>query len=493
MDYLDSKKDRRQRALLLTGYVLVALAIVMTTLVLLQLAYGYTLDKKGAVIQKGLTFFSSHPSPANIYVNGQLQSVRTNTRLYIPAGIYDVKLSRTGYFDWQRKIELDGGSVQHYDYPFLIPKTLTTKAVQSYSETPRLATQSPDHRWLLIQSSANLREFSLVDLKNPGKIDENTVPLTLPDNIITKAVNTENWQFGEWADDNVHVLLQHTFDGKTENILLDRSDIAQSLNVNTNLAVNPSKLTLQDKKFDQYYLYGADGALQTASVNNPSPTVRLQHVINYKTYGSNIVLFVTDNGAQPGKVLVKLAVGNKTYTLRSLAAGSSYVLDLAKYSGAFYVAAGSAADNRVYIYKDPAGQLDAQPTLSPQTINVLRVDQVNYLSFSANAQFIVAENGQKFALYDIENNLSYSYESSLPLDAPQPHASWMDGDRLTYVNAGKLAIVDYDRLNPHSLVNASSGYLPAFAPDYKYVYVLAPNANGQLDLTQTSLLTPADR
>jgi hypothetical protein len=35
--------------------------------------------------------------------------------------------------------------------------------------------------------------------------------------------------------------------------------------------------------------------------------------------------------------------------------------------------------------------------------------------------------------------------------------------------------------------------VPAFAPDYKYVYDLAPTATaGQLELTQTALLTPAD-
>jgi hypothetical protein len=123
MDYLDPQKDFRQRVVLFTGYVLVAVAIAMTTLVLLQLAAGYSIDKKGAVIQKGLTFFSSHPNPAEIRANGKLQSVKTNTRLYLPAGLYDIMLSRNGYYDWQRKIDLAGGSVQHYDYPFLFPKT----------------------------------------------------------------------------------------------------------------------------------------------------------------------------------------------------------------------------------------------------------------------------------------------------------------------------------------------------------------------------------
>ena len=80
------------------------------------------------------------------------------------------------------------------------------------------------------------------------------------------------------------------------------------------------------------------------------------------------------------------------------------------------------------------------------------------------------------------------------MDSPQVHANWMDGHRLSYVSAGKLVVYDYDNINLRVLMPMSSGYLPAFSPDYKFVYGLTPSAvAGQTDLTQTSLLTPADR
>jgi hypothetical protein len=125
---------------------------------------------------------------------------------------------------------------------------------------------------------------------------------------------------------------------------------------------------------------------------------------------------------------------------------------------------------------------------------VLHVEQPNYLSFSNSAQFIVAESGQHFGVYDIENSLGYSYKEALPVDPPQAHASWMDGNRLTFVSGGRLAVIDYDNTNSQTLMPASSAYLPAFTPDYKYVYVLNPvTQSPQFRLTQTALLTPADR
>jgi hypothetical protein len=62
------------------------------------------------------------------------------------------------------------------------------------------------------------------------------------------------------------------------------------------------------------------------------------------------------------------------------------------------------------------------------------------------------------------------------------------------VSGGKLVVFDYDNANRHILVAANSQYLPAFGPDYKFLYAIAPGAAaGQADLDQTALLTPADQ
>jgi hypothetical protein len=491
MDYLDSGKELRHRVLLFVGYVLIAIAIVIAALILLYQAYGFGLGKDGTVIQNGLTFFSSQPSPAKIYVNGELKPVATNTRLALPAGIYQIKLTRNGYHDWHRGINLEGGKVQHYDYPFLFPKALTTKKVQNLAAAPHLMTQSPDHRWLLLQPADNMTDFTVYDLKSP---DKPGLTINLPAGLMTKATASEGWQLAEWADDNQHVLLRHDYDGKSEFILVDRADAAKSLNLNSTLAITAGTLSLRDKKYDQYYLYEtAAGALKTVSLKNATAADVLSQVLAFKSYGNDTLLYVTDSGAPAGKVLLKLAAGKQSQTVRRLPAGTSYVVDLTKYSGVMYVAAGAAADNRVYIYKDPAGQLAERPGQAPAPQQVLHVDQVNYLSFSASAQFIMAENGSRFGVYDIENTVGFNYTAPAPLDPPQSHATWMDGNRLVYVSGGRLNVFDYDNLNRHALVAADANYLPAFTPDYKAVYLLSPAAGGQYELARTSLLAKADK
>lgn len=493
MDFLDPKKQLRHRIILLIGYALIGIAITIGTLVLVYQAYGFGLGKNGTVIQNGLLFFSSQPNPADIYVNGTKKSVRTNTRLSLPEGIYKIDLKRAGYHTWHRTIDLQGGSVEHFDYPFLIPTKLSTKNLPAYVAAPALATQSPDRQWLLVSQPDAVLRFTLYDLKNP---DKEPVALAIPENVLSKPAAAESWQAAsEWAGDNQRVVLQHVYDGKTEYILFDRTNPEQSVNLSETLKSGAAILTLKDKKYDQYYLQNvAEQSLRTVSLKAPEAQPLLSRVLAYRSYGDNIMLYVTDNGAPAGKVLVKLLSGDRTFTIRTLPAGSGYLLDITKYDGTFYAAVGATTADKIYIYKDPEGQLvkPANPVAVPS--QVLHVPQPNYLGFSKNAQFIVAENGQRFGVYDIENQTGYNYTSTAPLDAPQAHASWMDGHRLSYVSGGKLLIFDYDNTNAHSLMPAASGYLPFFTPNYKFVRTFAPAASGaQMNLTQTSLLAEADQ
>lgn len=491
VDYLDSAKEFRQKVLLWLGYFLIGLSIIIASLILVNLAYGYNLGKNGNVIQNGLVYFSSQPNPASIYLNGKKQSQKTNTRLLLPSGIYQVKISRSGYISWQRTVDVNGGYVEHFDYPLLIPAKLNTKTLISYKNAPGFASQSPDRRWLVVQRPGSDYVFYLYDLSSPKVTETN---LNLPANLITKAVTSSSYVPVEWSDDNQHLLLEHNYDGKNEYILLDRTDPSQSINLNEtlNLTTNPIKISLNNKKYDQYYIYGSDGSLSTASLSNPTLTkVTNDHVLAYKSYGGSTLLYVTDSNAPANKVYVKMLVNSTTYTIRELNVSSVYLLDLTSYNGTLYVVVGASAENRVYIYADPVGQINNSPTSPPLTTWTLYLPSPNYVAFSANAQFIMAENGSRFSVYDLENSQGYNYSSAYPLDDPQLNATWMDGDRLVYDSGGKVVMQDYDYTNVHQLVKANAVYPIVFSPDYKYLYSFQ-STNNQVYLRQTPLLTTAD-
>jgi hypothetical protein len=492
MDFLDPKKTFRHTIILISGYILIGIAIVIATIVLLYEAYGFGLGKGGSIIQNGLLFVSSQPHPASIYVNGKLNKSSTNTRLTLPEGIYSLKLTRTGYRTWSRSIEVDGGTVEDFDYPLLVPTKLVTTKIKTYSSLPGLVTQSLNRRYLVSELPGSDSEFDVFDLSNPTKAP---TEISLPANILSKAKTTESWQLVGWSNDNQHVLLDHLFDGKSEYVMLDITDPTQSFNLTQTLSgLNYTAITLDNEKYDQYYLYDSTSqTLETVNLKTPNdPTPVLSGVIAYSTYLTNTVLYATSSGAAAGKVDIDERVGTQTYHVKTFDAGSTYLLDMASYNGVIYVAAGSAADNKVYIYKDPVSQLAADPDQAPVPSQVLFVTNPNYLSFSTTAQFIEAEGGQQFGVYDIENSHGYNYTTNLPLDDVGGHATWMDGDRLTYISGGHVVIFDYDHNYQQSLEPSVSGFTAFFDPNYDYVYAIAPEG-ASFSLTQTSLYIPADQ
>lgn len=492
MDYLDYGKEVRQQILLWLGYFLVAIAIVIASLILVYQAYGFNLGKNNTVIQNGLVFLSSHPNPANIYFNDIKRSQQTDARLIMPSGVYKLMLSRDGYRSWSRTVVVNGGTVAHFDYPLLIPNKLIPTKVTNYSSLPQFITQSPDRRWVLIEKPGSILDFDLYDLKNPVKPTISN--LTLPTNLLNKSISSSSFKLISWADDNQHILIEHTFDENKEFILLNRADPSQSLNLSTTLNISSNDVNLNNKKFDSYYsLDVTTGNLRLYKLNNQSNQIIASHVLAYKTYGSSSVLYATPDPSNKKLVEVKLISRGTNYPIKTLPLSNAYLLDLTSYSGILNVAVGSNNSNKIYIFADPVGQLASFPHQALIPLWVLHVNQVNYISFSNNAQFILAENANYMAVYDFENNLGYTYNTVLAsLDNPQTNVNWMDGDRIVYVSLGKINIFDYDHHNIQSLVPSVANYQPYFSSSYKYMFNLTPNSTGQFNLEQTPLLTPPD-
>jgi hypothetical protein len=495
MDFLDPKKERLNRIKLFVGYCLIALAIGIATLILLYQSYGYNLNQ-GEVTQNGLVFVSSQPTGAAIYLNGKRYKSNTNSRVVVPANRYTLSISAAGYRSWQRPITVNGGDVQHFDYPFLFPEKLQTNEIRSATETPSVTTQSPDKRWLLLGDANKTGSFEEYDLKDPTK--PVLTEVSLPEGSFTPADNGNAWSVVEWAADNKHVLLQHTYTNgtaqATEYVLLDRDSSVDSVNLTTALHLSQIEtVNLYNNRTDQFYVYDQSGhVLQRVNSSDGSVVSQLNNILAFKTYGSNYILYVTDKSPTgktvSGQVSVVLQAGQKTITLRTLPAGGTYSLNLAQYSGDWYIAMAADNDTGAYIYKNPQDQPPTDVDAYPNPWRRIALQHVSYLSFSSNTQFLLAESGQDFAVYDFEDIAQYRYKATQPIDQPQLHATWMDGDRLVYVSNGKTVVFDYDYRNQQTLQAASAVFVSYFAPDYSYVYSLAPaNAAGKNALNSTAL------
>lgn len=487
MDFLDPSKKRGHAIRLMVGYVLVGIAIALGTFVLMLQAYGYDLNRKtGQVIQNGLVFVASHPVSANVYLNGTHKGT-TSKRLTIEAGQYTVGLKQKGYRDWQRTFTLQGGKVEQLVYPVLFPTKLDASDVLLYKSTPAFATQSPDRRWLLIGQPGSVTSFDNFDLNNP------TAPpttVTLPVGLLSPSNTPDSLTLVEWSTDNRHVLVQHNFSGGNEYIMMDRQEPSSSYNVNKQFNVTPTIVSLRDKRFDQLYIYNATAkTLQKAEIRSNTVTPLLADVISFKAYGSNIVVYATDDSQSPGKNAIKIWDGNRSYLLHHYPTVTKYALDMATYNNHTYVVVAPVGGGLVYIYKNPLSLAKQSTKTVPSPFTTLRLEQLAYVSFSANAQFIMAQSGPRIAVYDIERIQRYFYElkDSIPITQ---QAVWMDGHRITLIINSKTFVSDFDGINQQTLSSSAPGLLPYFDRNYENLYNVAPSikVSDKSALTRTPLI-----
>lgn len=478
MDFLDPRKRRTNKIRLIIGYVLVAIAIGLGTVILVYDAYGYGINAKtGDIIQNGLLFVDSKPGGANIYLNGRSQNANTSARLILPAADYKLTLKKDGYRDWQRVFTLTEHSIARYVYPFLFPAKPAPKTLKTYPGSPGLVSVSPNRQVLLVQAAAtstasiNFDQYDTNDIKQPVK------PLALPDSLLVSPFKAgDSLVEIEWATDNDHLLFQHVYPGGSEFIIFDRQTPSSSVNINKLFGVSPSQVALRNKKVDQVYVFNqATGDLQVGDIGKAVlATPIIKNAVAFKSYGADLITYITQ-GSTPGQAAARIWDNGKTYSLSEFSAGSKYLVDAAQFQGHWYYVAGSDASDRLNIYKDPLDSLKDPALKKAVPIVALRIPGATNVSFSTNTRFIGAEAGQKFAVYDIEGQASYNYTSLAPFGGP---AHWMDGHRWLNVSGGNVFVMDYDNVNQQSVVPTSLAKGGYFDQDYNQLFTTVPAAGG---------------
>lgn len=488
MDFLDPRKRRAHSIRLMVGYALIAVAIGLGAIILLYGAYGYGINTKtGDIVQNGLLFVDSQPGGANIYLNNKPQGSTTAARLILPAGNYQLSLKKDGYRSWQRKFTLSEHSVARYVYPFLFPVKPQIKPLKNYSAIPPLVTQSPDHRWLLVQLPVSASGVVSFD-----EYDTNDLSLPPKQLVIASAVIAGGGTLSEveWSTDNKHLLLQRTLQGATEFIIFNRDSPAESLNVNKLFNATPSEVALRNKKIDQLYLFDqATGDLQVGNTKNLAVTPLLKHVLAFKSSGSDLITYVTAQNVVPGQAMARIWDGEKSYPLYTFAAGDKYLIDMAQFQGNWYYIAGSSSDDRVNLYKDPLGRLNDPAIAHAIPLLSLNIKGATKVSFSTNTRFIEAQSGQSLAVYDIETQNIYHYTIDSLL-SDQVH--WMDGHRLIAASLGSVFVTDYDSTNQQVLVPTIYSRGGFFDRDYKHMVTLAGAADGSIALEDVDMRAGVD-
>lgn len=493
MDFLDPKKKRNRKIRLTIGHTLVGVLVFIATYILVFQAYGYEVDKHGQVIQNGLVYIDSAPDNATIKINGQDHKSNTNTRQALPEGHYTIELSKSGYRNWSRSFDLEGGEVLRYTYPTLFPDKLEPDELQAF-DTIGFSTQSPNRRWVLLAQQNSLNNMTLYDLEERSNEQPTSSTISLPAGLFTAAAGQHALKLAEWSTDNRHVLIQHNWSGGQEFVMLDIEQPTESYNVNKTFNRVPTKVSLFDKSFEKLYLYDeANKALSIADLKAGSVQNYATGVVSYKSHGDDTVLMAVVDAKDATKANVVIRQKDKTYQLRQVPTEANIPLDIARFDGSWYAAIGVQADQKTFIYKNPM-ELNNQDNNSTRAIVLRNNGPIDQVAFSQNARFIMSSSGHNFSVYDAEAEKRFIYNLTQPVDAAAPKPYWMDGHRIIVNAGGKTIVFDYDGINQQTLVDVNPAFLVMFDRDYTELYSVGNSTTaGKSGLFLTELRQPEDR
>lgn len=493
MDFLDPRKRQKHKTRLLIGYVLTGIAILLTSLILVYGASGYSYNaKSGSIIQNGLLFVDSIPGSTNIYLNGKDVQTTSAARLVLPADDYELILKKSGYRDWQRKFTLSENFVSRYTYPLLLPISPVVTNLKLYPSMPPVMSQSPDKKWLLVLSPSSDYSTLIFDEYDNSKLDQPPVSLNFLTGLLTNLDKPDSsFSVEEWSSDNDHFLLRHSFSGGSEFLLMSRSDPTKALNINSLLNINPTYIELKNHKSDQLYIYNqTDQSLFSADVAKKTLQPLLSHVLAFKSYSSDLFSYVTDQNVAPGQVMARIWDKNASYPLYTFAAGNKYLLDAVQYKGHWYYVAGSERASRVNIFKDPLSGLKDPEVNRAIPILSLGGSGSSSLAFSENFRFVGITVGQKVGIYDVETGSHYQFNLSQTLNTP---IRWLDGYRWVAADQGSVLVMDYDSTNSQLLTPTAWSQGALIDRNSKFLVTLAQiSGSGAVALQSIDLRAGVD-
>lgn len=141
-----------KRQLFVSFFVLILL--MLATILVILYGKGYRLNLKPGepkISKTGILQATSRPTGAQVYINDELQTA-TDNAINLSPGKYKVKITKDGYNDWQKDVQIEREVVSNAD-ALLLPKAPTLQSISTFSVES--ATPDPSGTKLAFRIASN--------------------------------------------------------------------------------------------------------------------------------------------------------------------------------------------------------------------------------------------------------------------------------------------------------------------------------------------------
>ncbi len=472
-------RRRRDDIILRTlTYIFMTIAVVVLAVVCLFVVLGYSIDKKtGSPQQGGLIQFRSFPEGAEVSVDGQMQAFKTPGKTTADAAQHSVVVSKKDYRNWSKNFNLGRGELLWLNVR-LVPSSVTTTAVERFESLAQIMV-SPDKKWIAALEKADDPTLKIIDIrdeKNPK-----TSSLKIPASAMKPPVAGDSFVMSEWDFDSRYLLVKHTSGAASEWLRIDRSDEANTKNITALLKDNFSQLHFKGSSGESFYGL-AGGNLKKLQLDQSSPAEPLaQDVVSFNLYGDNKIALVLQknarqlvqvykDGAEPPRTIATFAL---TQPLARATITSLF--------GDDYAAVSHAGEVKIIKMPfDSKSSVAAKFQFPPDN---------EWLYFSPNGQFLVAQAGLAVKTYNLEREQLTQF--TVPGDGAYvrpDHLEWLDDFHFWSDMGGSLRSFAFDGTNAEIINNVAAGHDVSLSNNGKRLFSIGIDSTTKKPVLQSSVM-----
>lgn len=468
---MHKKRTRRQQiAIRSFTYGAMTLAAVFGVLLSLAWAMGFRFDFNGGKLtQVALLQFDSFPTGATVKVNGSTLSGKTTTRENVQSGENNVEITKKGYRSWQKTVNLSPSEVRWLDYIRLIPNSITTDQVKTFSSISEML-ESPNQHWIVVRSSDNDRtnnvyKLTLADISDPKNVRFSDI--AIDPNEVTAPANGQSEKFSivEWDMGSRYLLIKHQIDDMVEYLRIDRENATTTNNLTKNFGLSINQPHFSGTSGQIFFaLTGSD--LRKFDASNQTTSAPLATgVQNYQLTENNMISFVSIE-AKDNKTIQTVGIYNdgQVKTIKTYDKVETTQVGVTRYRDKDYLAI--ARGEIVAIYPSP---LDENHASSAIYLN--SPGGIDWLDFSPSGRFVIAGYQNKLVDFDIDTNDNYSFELGEVDGPPQ----WVDDTHIVDISGNVIRLVEFDGANSEDIVSGSGRV--TLSRDEKYLFSLDNTVN----------------
>lgn len=466
-DYMYRAPSKRRQIVarvFIYSFMTVAVMLLVTFLVFVMLGYRFNRDTS-TIEQGGLVQFASVPNSVNVTIGKAKLASTTPTKITMNPGSYNVAMTKTGYLDWKKNVDVKSGEVLWLNYAQMVPKNIVTKQQTKFESIASVLSAPNGNRFAVIQD-ATKPTITFVDIT--GDTPKLT-SLTLPASVLP-ADKTPTFSLSKWANDSDRLLVDVTYESTTEHLLVDRRDATKTVNLTKSYVADAAEIMFDPRSSDRLIIRSANGELRTVNTADDSlSAVIASSVISMSIYKNDAIVLVQSDAAG-GQSVGYISLGSdKIRVLKHIASAEKTLAAVSDYFSDPYLAITVGSQLDVYkLHSLPSSESDGSISMSRAFTSALPAP-AEHLSIRTSGRFVLAQYTGGLQTYDIELDKQSITSFKTPVTA---ELRWLDKYHFYLTDGKQLEVLEFDGANAHRITNLATGFDAVQSSNGKYIYTI---------------------